>query len=83
MRHSGYHIQRGATRDRVANLLMASRAPLTTVQIIARLGLSRSPVYKALCELEAQGWAVRQRPAPLEQGDRWTWRKDGEGGAVA
>lgn len=53
------------------------------MQIIARLGLSRSPVYKALCELEAQGWAVRQRPAPLEQGDRWTRRKDGEGGAVA
>lgn len=82
MRHSGYHSQRGATRDRVANLLMASRSPLTTVQIVGLLGLSRSPVYRALCALEAQGRAVRARPAPLKQGDSWAWAREA-GGAVA
>lgn len=82
MRSTGYHAQRGATRDRVAALLLATAAPLTTVQIVARLGLSRSPVYRALCQLEAEGWAVRERPRPLEQGDRWTRRAEA-GGRVA
>ena len=54
----------------VAGVLRHAPAPLTTPQIIARLGLSRSPVYRALLALEAEGKIVRRRPPPPQQGGR-------------
>lgn len=69
------------TRERVAELLRRAPTPLTTPQIVGRLGLSRPAVYKALITLEAEGRVARRRPPPMQQGDSWRWVERAAGAA--
>lgn len=70
----GYR-QRGAARDRIADLLMQASAPLETDAIAARLRVTRGHVTAQLAELEALGWVERTRAAAAGQPDRWSWRR--------
>ena len=58
----------------LARLIHGSTAMLTTSQIVARTGLSRSVVWRHLGELERAGIVGRIAGKPA----RWYWRGDGE-----
>jgi DNA-binding FadR family transcriptional regulator len=74
--------QRGAARDRIAEVLMAATAPLTTPALAERCRLSRALVAAELAALERAGWAERQQGTGAKQPDAWSWRHE-LGGAVA
>ena len=58
----------------LARLIHGSTAMLTTSQIVARTGLSRTVVVRNLGELERAGSVGRLAGKP----QRWYWRGDGE-----
>ena len=68
------HRQRGSARDRIVDLLLHASVPLTTPEIVARLGLTRGFVLRRLAELEAAGWIAREAIDGDRREQRWRWR---------